>query len=214
MIGGYLALGVFANVFALNLGFDITVKLLSFALLMTALFIVSPSLKSIIALLASKDTARIEIPKIMLSPIRKRIIKGFAISLIILECALPLFDQNSNMPSSQSLNHQTFAVTMTQRLPDNMPNRNYKHLHFHPQGFLITETFEGEFQSYPIRLPEGANQFKFTGSQKTIKVIQNGNEWLFTQKNQLLWRCKRVKNESLPLLQDNFHWTVEGMLPK
>lgn len=212
MIGGYLALGVFANVFALNLGFDVTVKLLSFALLITSLYIISPTIQPIYTLLASKNAVSMEVPEINLSPFLKRLLKGLAITLIVLECVLPIFDRNSNPPSNQSLNHQTFEIIATQRLPDTIQDDNYKHLHFHPQGFLITETFEGEFESYPIQLPEGANQFKFEGSKKTIKAIKNGDEWLFTEKNQLLWRCRRVKNESLPLLQDNFHWTVEGML--
>lgn len=213
-IGGFVAMGVFMNVFALNIGFDITVKLLSLALLLTSVYIVTPVLHPIFQLLSSKTVDPIQHSDIKIRPVMHRFLKGFAITLIILECALPLFDKNFSGPTEKSLNHQTYAVIATQQYPDGIAPLHYKHLHFHPQGFLITETFDGQFQSHPIRLPEGANQFKLTESKSVIKVIRNGDEWLFTQKNQLLWRCKRVKNEALPLLRDNFHWTVEGMLPK
>ncbi len=214
LIGGFLALGIFANVFALNVGFDITVKLLSLALLLTSLYIVAPSLRSLYQLLSASEVAPIRQPSAELKPMLHRLLKGVAIALILLECALPLFDKNFSAPTEKSLNHQTYAVVATQHYPEGIAPLSYKHLHFHPYGFLITETFDGQFQSYAIQLPEGSNQFKLNKTGQSIEVIRNGNDWIFTQNNQLLWRCKRVKNETLPLLQDDFHWTVEGMLPK
>ncbi|GAB5418305.1 MAG: hypothetical protein Crog2KO_24050 [Crocinitomicaceae bacterium] len=214
LIGGFFALGIFANVFALNVGFDITVKLLSLALLLTSLYIITPSLRSLYQLLSSKEVDPIQSRHIEIKPIMHRLLKGVAVTLILLECILPLFDKNFSIPSDKSLNHQTYAVVATQHYPDGIAPLNYKHLHFHPHGFLITETFDGQFQSYPIQHPEGANQFKLNKSSHAIVVVRNGDEWIFIQKNQLLWRCKRVRNEALPLLQDDFHWTVEGMLPK
>lgn len=213
-LGGYIALGIFANVFALNLGFDITVKLLSLGLLMTSFFVVTPSLIPVVQLLAGKSANLVEHDTVSLRPVVHRFLKGFAITLILLECIFPLFDRTFSPVNPKTLNHQTYKIISTQNYPENIAPIQYKRLHFHPHGFLITETNDGVFESHPIRLPEGSNQFKLSTTQTTISVKREGDEWLFLEDKTLLWRCKRVRNESLPLLQDDFHWTVEGMLPE
>ncbi|PWL30535.1 MAG: hypothetical protein DCO96_06050 [Fluviicola sp. XM-24bin1] len=211
-IGGYLALGVFANVFALNIGFDITVKLLSLGLLAGSVFIIAPSFRPVFQLLASKEITPIDPEIIEIKPVLYRALKGFAVTLIILECGMPIITRTTVENNPNTINHQTFAVVETAKCPEGIPQREYKHLHFHPHGFLITETFDGQFESYPIRLPQGANQFKL--AKTNLQVVKKGEDWLFINGNQFLWRCRRVPNEKLPLLQDDFHWTVESMIPE
>ncbi len=212
-IGGYLALGVFVNVFALNIGFDITVKLLSLGLLFGSIFVISPSIRPIVQLLTSKEVTPIESEIIEIKPVIRRALKGCVVTLILLECGWPILNRSNLINNPETINHQTFAVIQTEKCPDGIPQRDYKHIHFHPHGYLITETYSGQFQSYPVRIPHGANQFKLANN-KNLKVLKKGDDWLFVDGSQLLWRCKRVANEKLPLLQDDFHWTVESMIPE
>lgn len=211
-IGGFLALGVFTNVLALNMGFDITVKLLSLGLLGSAIFIVSPSIKPLFQLLSYKEVQPIAPDIIQINPIFRRALKGFAVTLIVLECTYPIIDRSQEAFDPQTIQHQTFAIIQTEKCPNGIPQREYKQLHFHPHGYLITETYDGQFKSYPAQISIGANQFKL-GNHR-ITVMRQNHEWLFSEGKQLLWRCRRVANENLPLLQDNFHWTVESMIPE
>ena len=212
-IGGYLALGVFANVLALNIGFDITVKLLSFGLLLGSMFIIAPSAKPLFQLLSSSSILAIESDSVEIKPMLYRALKGFAVTLILIECFWPVINRTEHAFNPKAINHQSFTIVQTEKCPDGIPNQEYKRLHFHPLGFLVMETFDGQFQSYPIRIPQGSNQFKFSNGTH-IRAIRQDKEWLFVEGNQLLWRCKRVSNEDLPLLQDKFHWTVESMIPE
>lgn len=212
-IGGYLALGVFANVFAINIGFDITVKLLSLGLLLGSVFIIAPSLKPVYELLASRPITPLESETIEIKPIIKRALKGFAVTLILLECIWPVINRSHYEFNPNAINHQSFAVVQTEKCPDGVPHQNYKRLHFHPHGYLILESFDGQFLSFPIHVPQGSNQFKISNGSH-VRAIQQDSEWLFVDGSQLLWRCKRIKNEELPLLQDKFHWTVESMIPE
>jgi len=212
-IAGYIALGVFANVLALNIGFDITVKLLSLGLLLGSFFIIAPSIKPLFQLLSAQSISPVELETIEIKPLLHRALKGFAVTLIIIECLWPVMNRSQSEFNPKAINHQTFSIVQTEKCPDGIPQQEYKRLHFHPNGFLITETFDGEFQSYPIRIPHGSNQFKFSNGNH-VRALRQGDEWLFVNGNQLLWRCKRVPNEDLPLLQDKFHWTVESMIPE
>ncbi|MCR9172699.1 MAG: hypothetical protein NXI10_09420 [bacterium] len=212
-IGGYLALGVFANVFALNVGFDITVKLLSLGLLFASLFIVAPSLRPVFTMLSLKSPAPIELEAIEIKPIFRRALKGFAVTLILLECIWPVLNRFQSDFDKEIIHQQTFSIIQTEHYPKEITPRDYQQLHFHPNGFLILETSNGQFYPHEVRISQGANQFQFANGTR-IKVLRHGDDWLFTNEGHLLWRCRRVANEKLPLLQDNFHWTVESMIPE
>lgn len=214
LIGGYIAAGIFTNILALNIGFDISVKLLSFALLCSAIFIISPSIVPLLRLLSNQKVQAIEKDEIAINPILKRAIKGFAVTLILLECGLPLFRLENLEFNPETIDQQTFEIVQLERNPEGIPNANYRRIHFHSGGFMIMETKDGNFESHPIRLPKGANSFKLINNNTTVYAMKRGNDWIFAKGKQLLWRCKRVPNEELPLLKDDFHWTVEGMIPE
>jgi len=213
-IGGYFAIGIFLNILALNIGFDISVKLLSLALLGAGIYIAAPSILPLIRLLALKQTAPIPQNEIAINPILKRALKGFAVTLLLLECGLPLFNQENFDFNPETIDQQTFEIVQSGKNPDGIPKEKYHRIHLHSSGFLITETTDGKFESHEIRLPKGANSFTLTKSSATIHASKQGNDWIFSSGKQLIWRCRRVANEDLPLLQDDFHLTVEGMIPE
>ena len=212
-IGGYLAFGVFANVLAINVGFDITVKLLSLGLLLSSVFIIAPSVKPLVQLLSSQTVSRISIETIEINPVLYRTMKSFTVTLIVLECLWPIIDRSHYEFNPKAINHQSFDILQTEKCPEGIPYQEYRRLHFHPHGYLILESFDGKFQSYDIHIPPGANQFKLQNGT-SVRAIRRDREWIFVDGNQLLWRCKRLPNEESALLKDEFHWTVESMIPE
>ncbi|XOV69016.1 MAG: hypothetical protein ACFHU9_07475 [Fluviicola sp.] len=212
-LGGYLALGVFVNVLAINVGFNISVKLLSLALVLASFYLIEPTLRPVFRLLSNRPVKPLPDHNVDMKPLLHRGLKGFVVTLILLECIWPTIDRPQSQFNPKTINQQSLIILETEQCPEGIPQQEYKRIHFHPHGYLITETFEGTFHSFPIHIPEGSNQFKLPNGQR-VKAIKNGQEWLFVDGNQLLWRCKRIRNEDLPLLQDEFHWTVEDMIPK
>jgi len=211
-LGALLAIGVFANIFAINIGFNITVKLLSFVLMSAAIYVFLPALLPMIKLLTGNKNSEITSAQtIEIKPLFKRILKGAAVALIALECGVPVVEYRAVNLESDPLLNKTFSVVEivdSELFPGNQPIRQ---IHFHPQGFLITESYDGDFKSYPITLPAGSGQFKLQNTDLPVTVQQKGKDWLFFQNQSLLLKCRRVDNQSLPLLQDDFNWTVESM---
>lgn len=215
LIGGWLAFGIFLQIFALNIGFDITVKLLSFFLLSSSFYIIYPAISPLYQFLTGADQKNaIHFDNPDMKPIIRRLLKGSVLTIIFLECGLPLWNAASLPPQNQEgLAQQTYAIIESHPIPELFPSKNLKHIHFHPQGYLITESFNGYFTSYPIQLPSGGRQFTVKENSQTVRATRKNGEWYFTLNTKLLWRCKKVDNKKLPLMQDDFHWTVEGMLP-
>lgn len=214
-LGAYVACGVFLNVFAINIGFNITVKLLSFVLLLSALYIIGPTLRPVFQFLSGKQIERTISPDtVKPTPVFKRFFKGLVVVLIFLECTLPLFDHPTINRSNAPLNHQSFEIIESNNDLELSGGQQFKQLHFHPQGYLVTESYDGSFDSHPIRLPDGAMHFTLLGENLKITVRNEDQNWIFLQGNEPLWRCRKIDNQSLPLLRDDFNWTVESMLPE
>lgn len=211
IIGAFISVGIFVNIFLLNLSFDITVKLLSFMLLTSSLHLTAPYLKSVTQVLSHKAVHKIEKHRTEILPdIWKRAIKGIAFSLILLECLIPLFDRVSN--DNRIIG--SYEVIQFQGNLGEIDANNVKRVHFHPGGYLITETNENKFSTLKIHYPKGSSKVKLLESGKTISIEHTGNQCFFnwTENNNGKMKCKRLDNNSLPLLQDQFHWTVESML--
>lgn len=212
LIGGYISFGVFLNILALNTGFDITVKLLSFTLLMCAFYIISDSMKPLVQFLTSSTLHPISTKKLQLTPPFKRLLKAVVLLVIILESILPVLNRPRNTFASNNISSQSFVIKDSHVLPNCFQGFAFERIHINSSGFLVAETNDGNFHSFTIHLIDGSNSFKLIDEQVAINVKKHGNDWLFSKGDTLVWRCERIKNEALPLLQDSFHLTVEGMV--
>lgn len=214
-IGALLSTGIFANVFAINIGFDITVKLLSFALLSASIFVFAPALSPLLNVLTGKATMGPEPePQPEISPILRRALKGIAVFAISLECLVPLFTRERIQWESNDLPGNSFVISGQFATTESGFPQEIKRIHFHPGGYLIIETADGDFISESIRYHKGYHTFKRSKNGQKVDFKQHGNTWVFTSNKCVILVGKRIENSDLPVLQDTFHWTVEGMMPE
>lgn len=213
-IGALIGVGIFANILAINIGFDITVKVLAFSLLFASIYLVLPYLKNLILVLTNRETHKINEPKAEKIPgIWKRALKGIAIALVAFECILPILNRLENPPYNHEL-IGTFEATSKQAIMQDPEKPSIRRLHFHPHGYLIIESESGQFDSEKISISKMHSWYTFQLKGKSVSLLQEGEfwylEWRDDPKSRLI--LKKSNNNSLPLLQDKFHWTVEGMI--
>ena len=95
MLGAFISIGVFTNVFFLNIGFDITVKLLSLMLLVASIVLFAPYYSRFSEAFFGNTANQHQINISFSSTKRLFIIKGIALLLIIAESISPYISLNS-----------------------------------------------------------------------------------------------------------------------
>lgn len=214
IIGALFAVGIFANVFAINIGFDITVKLLSFALLLSAFYLLAPYLKNIICVLTNAPVTPVASAPFPIKGRWKRIAKGSVVALIALECGIPVIEFQEASEVHSELYNTSFQMDTVYVIPNSFQTKSLRRVHFHRDGFLITESNDGIFTSHEIGMSPGSHQFKLIDSKSRVWYRKQAGLWTFYDGVTPLFRAKQLDNTKLPLLQDTFHWSVESMLPE
>ncbi|MBO2008245.1 hypothetical protein [Hymenobacter negativus] len=158
LLGGLLALAVLANVLALNIGFDISVKLWSGFLLLLAGVVAGPGLRTLWAGLVA---GRWVPPTRPLRPAGWQgrgvgALRGLLLGILLLETAGPLIGRGAFDDDAvpRPLLHGAYAVQ-----PDvpaappagPLPRRVF----VHRQGYFITQSASDNFRSYTLRYAPG-----------------------------------------------------------
>lgn len=146
-IGGTLAFAVLLNVFMINIGFDVTVKLYSFFLLMISIVIVMPSFKVVALFFVGRSLQlQLELPNY----IRWKAyyyLKILVLLIIFIECQFKYFaswnfnDDNFPRPKLNG----AYQVISSE-------SEDLVRIHFHRNGYLILESNKSEFQDYKMNL--------------------------------------------------------------
>ncbi|HIP31789.1 MAG TPA: hypothetical protein EYG86_03415 [Crocinitomicaceae bacterium] len=144
MFGAFITFGVLLNVWAINMSFDISVKVLSSLLLLNAIYLLSFSWKNYFYFFTGESTQATK-KEILLEkkPLIKRMLKGTVIALFCIEVLLPFItrERNENLTSSYLILGETNDDTIFE---------SCKRIHFHSKGWLILESEEQEFEDYKI----------------------------------------------------------------
>lgn len=199
-LGSLMAFGICLHIFAVNVGFDITVKYLSGLLLLgsgTLLSYFPDRLSQLIQLPSRIYPALPQFQKTR----RLHLLKWGMVAILVLECSPVLL---LTQPADSGSSYTITGYTGTD--PEwNLPS--LKRLHFHPQGYLILETNSQHFQSFPITYSDAA-------------IFVNGTK-CHLKEDRIFWQAEtgrvelyiqRINLRQLPALQDECHWTVESML--
>lgn len=212
IIGALFSVGIFLNIFALNIGFDISVKLLSLALLSASLLLVAPFLKQFLrfstGLKASPITpSRIEFKNNQL----KRIVKGSIIAIILIECFVPAINRIEATGSHKLLG--SYEVKVLEGNADHLVKGDLKRVHLHQDGHIIFESDAGEFVSHKGHQQSGNQSFSLNDGTK-ITISRQDHRWFFEShgNTELKLTCIKQENSVLPAMRDGFHWTIEGMM--
>ena len=205
LVGGIMALAVLANVLALNIGFDISVKLWSGFLLLLAAVVAAPGLQTAYYALVG-DRWR---PARPVRPAQWQgrwvgALRGLGLGLLLLETAGPfVFQQNFNddlVPRPPL--HGAYAITSL--LPTAKPAIVPYRLFVHRQGYLITQATDGQLQDYKLSYAPGqlllrdetgqASRLRYTTSPEGLHLTGTLGA------DSISWLARPLPWQQLPLL--------------
>ncbi len=225
LVGLLFALPVLTNIVAINLGFDISVKAYSLFLWATTLFLLSPYLSRLYHFLVLQQASQLSPAKSISfqSPWLKNALKIFAISILLLEGFFPYLNtrQWNDDQSARPYLHGAYEVIDVSLEDQNYPlaTLGIKKLFIHRKGYLIFQNQNDQLQDFKLDIDLLNQQFYLTDYQQKQSVLayhyQAEEEILYVQyfyNDQAYWlKTRPLAWRSLPALQNDFHWMIEGV---
>ncbi len=210
-IGLLISFGVLTNVLFVNIGFDITVKLISFYLVCCVLFVLTYYWKALKPLFFSGFSYQ----KVVLSPlISNPKLRYTFTSLIVF---IFLFESVKPHLKGQEKN----AINASYTFKDNslytiLNIENIKSIHVHSDHFLILEQYvvnqPNAFKSFPIQIKNlgDSAQIYIPALSKTCVIKGKDDIQFIADKDTLL--LKKVDFSNLPFFKDNFNLFLEDFM--
>ena len=221
-IGLMISLGVLINVLAINLSFDISVKLFSAFLILINLYLLIPTLGILWNLFILNKVIRLKnqfnfsIPKST-----KIIIKTIVICLLLLESLFTYLNSGNfnDDISKRPFLHGAYVVQEFNQngIILNTSNSPVKRIFIHRDGYLILQNQQDEMTDYKLEI----NQVKQTFLLTDYQLNRIEMHYLFSKKDSLLAisfksngvistiKSKMLNWKKLPVLKSQFHWTVD-----
>ncbi len=222
--GLLITIFVMVNVMAINFGFDISVKLYSLFLTFLAVLLLWPSLAPLFQFFAGKQAQLKEEGKtfeFFYKPFIKGSLKSMFIGLMLLEATF--FALTTGNFNDDTADRPAFHGAYEYDVLGAMDRYNeVKRFFIHRRGFIIFETYEGDFIDYKLEIDHSRNRFvctDYTGevNEMAYKLYNEGErmdvEMSLIGWNYSVWMTfQKLDHESLPALQDEFHWTIDSFL--
>jgi len=221
IIGLLICLGVLLHVLAINIGFDISVKLYSMFLLLLTIGLLSPNLKALYQFLVEKRTATLhsnDLSETFLSKPYFRVpLKSFIILIILIDCLyIPISTSNFN-DDTTSRPYLHGAYQLKTNIQDNHRDIAIKRVFVHRRGFIIFQFADDHMVDYQFEIDEFNQEFILTdynNEQYRLMFVVKDDQltWLYygidgfgtwLNLEPLDWR-------KLPALEEDFHWTIES----
>ncbi len=194
-LGLLIAFGILSNIFAINIGFDITVKYLSSLLLLTSVICLSFYKTRLKSLITGKIAAE-ETPKF----------NNTLILILFIPFLVDLIATYWENPKNES--GQSFEIVAASTRSEIIPAQEIVRIHFHPAGYFIIENKEQQFTSYKI----SADRKYVIVNQRLIPMVLRENHLLLEEEGiSLRFKLKRIELEKMELKQDDVHWYFEGI---
>jgi hypothetical protein len=221
--GLIIALFVMINVFAINIGFDISVKLFSLFLIFIILLLLKPQLVSLydFLILQKKTSLQAEMRFIFLKKERlHKTVKPLLIALCFIETSYPyITTMNFNDDTSQrSFLHGAYQPIGVSYIPlADGTGISFTRFYIHRQGYLIFELNNGTMKDYKMSIDSrnhtlrcaGYNHEEFDLQYEYHTYDSTLNLSITTFNNTQYVRAKAIDYNKLPALQDRFHWIVD-----
>lgn len=206
-LGALIAFGVLLNVFMVNVGFDISVKLFSLYLFICSIYLIQPFTSKLIRLLTMKKEVQLATaPKLLSSsPLIKRLLKSAVICFFILEISIPYLNQTAQLNEFIG----AYKVNSSSMLFGN----NLKRIYIHSEEYFIIEDNEGQFHDYNSTIT--GNYIHLLDQKVGFQIHQHESKTEFRTiglSDVKSISTTRIELNQLPAMQDDFHWTVEGMI--
>lgn len=164
VLGALFSFMVMANVFAVNIGFDVTIKLFSGFLLLLSIIILLPSIIQIANFFLGKNAQlNQEIPAYSKSKFYIPI-KVVVLLLFLIECQYKYFEAWNFNDDNSAKPHFHGAYDVIDSTSD------IDRVHFHRHGYLILQ-FEDEFFDYKVEMDEKNEVFQLADYDQNKIVL-------------------------------------------
>jgi hypothetical protein len=221
-IGLIISFGVLINVFAVNLSFDISVKLFSAFLLLINLYLLTPVFKMIWEIfILKKDTINRDPLESSSVNFRKKFGKLIVLFLILGETLFSYLKSGNFNDDIQSrpILHGAYEV---QQLKINgkviqKQESQIKRLFIHRDNYLILQNQNENMADYKLKINELTKTMRLTdydGRNSNISYIYNKKDSLLLLNytdgtKKIFLKTKMSAYKTLPVLKAQFHWTVD-----
>jgi uncharacterized membrane protein YphA (DoxX/SURF4 family) len=214
LAGAIISVLVMMNVVAVNLGFDITVKLHSFTLLFMSLVILIPARKRLLSFFTGKETPAWDFPAVTWKPKWKWLLpamKGLVVLLLLGEAHYPYTTvQNFNDDRAvrpefhgayQVTSHEKYcAVSDSVICNETIPPDTFRieKIFVHRRGYIIFQYSDGTMEDQDI--------------SKVLIERLNDSTLKFTRSGAIYFRsytAEAMNWKALPLLEEEFTWIDE-----
>jgi hypothetical protein len=228
-LGALLATVVVAHVVMINLGFDISVKLYSFFLLLLSLIVAWPGIARLFDLfILNRPVDELHHPP--------RLIPGRAIPIYAMARALVIvailfeglypyvasgrFDDDS---APRPFLHGAYDVesfvggggALIRLTRD---GRGIRRFFVHRRGYFITESVSDEMRDYRLEYDVAHRRLLLDAHSDSAVVLGyalSGNDSTLTlsgrvEGDSVAIRARRIDLDALPLLRPSFHWTIDS----
>lgn len=225
--GSLLCFGIFLNVIAINFSFDISVKIYSCFLMFLTLVILS-SYKAQLWQIISQNNYKPQPKPHSSSPRAIMIIKAIIILYIFTDALLPYAragsfnDDNVSRPVFHgAYNVKNFKWNNILNTPDLQDSIRWKRIFIHREGYFIIEFMNEEMKDFRLNLDRENKIMKITdydSSSIELKYIDVNNALQQLhgniKGNSFDVELEKILLEQLPLLQNEFHWTIDEINDK
>jgi hypothetical protein len=221
ILGLLILFGVLIHVVFVNFAFDISVKLYASFLLFITFLLLIPFLKTLYQFLILNKASKLVSfsGKNLLSNQKRLIVKSVIIGLMTLEIFTPYLDNGVYNADNLKKNelHGAYQVLEIKDKKINPDKINIKRVFIHSQNYLIFQFNDDTFIDYKVEFYSKSNQMNLVNYEnKTVKVNYN-----YSKKNKklelnfkedgVLIVLKSLTWKELPLLKQQFHWTIDGV---
>lgn len=221
-LGALIALGVMTNVLALNLGFDISVKLFSSFLLLSSVLILLPSAKTFYQFFCLQQSVGLKTYSPKLTKWPYRISKFLALGLIVLNAFLP-YIQTQNFNDDQATRpflHGAYAVDDFYWNGEEIEacfdqTSGWQRVFIHRRGYFIIQNMQGKFQDFKLDIQNNQLLLKdYKDQTHTLKYSYNEKQLFLHGKINgfpIKLKATPLDWEELPLIKGAFHWTIDDL---
>ena len=222
-VGLLISIIVFSNIVAINFSFDISVKIYTFFLLILSIIGFSKYF-SIIYTIATKKIVNLNLKRksnFNLNPFVYTFSKSLVVLLLFFEVLYPAIQANNfnNDTSERPFLHGAYKVVEMLENGVTVTDNKLKRVFIHKMDYFIFQYQNDTMQDYKLELNQIKNQFVLTNynlKQTTIDYKYSSKDSLLTLKYKMddttyQIKTKQLNWKALPLLQHNFHWTIEGI---
>jgi hypothetical protein len=225
LAGAIIAFAVMLNVFFINIGFDISVKVFSAFLLVLSTIIIIPEIKLLRSICFSENIVRERLtvkPKIRF--LNSPALKMSIVCFLILNAIVPYLKTgnfNDDIAERPYLHGayevNTFVVNGDSISALNANLFRWKRFFVHRRGYFIIQDMQEIMYDFKLNIDKNnsllvlldyknaENKYRFRIEDKRDKLVLNGN----FRGDSIYLEANKIDMRKIPLLKNEFHWMVK-----